>query len=122
GLTRRSLTGAAMAGALASPWIGGARAAAFASGMAALTTLFALFDAGDEILFGEHLYGGTYRLAGEVLVRQGIGVRFVPTDDAEAVETWQLHETDGVTTVTTTMARRGKVQREEGGIRSICRS
>lgn len=64
----------------------GARATAFASGMAAITTVLALFEQGDEILFGEHLYGGTYRLAREVLARQGIGFRFVPTDDIAATQ------------------------------------
>ncbi len=63
----------------------GARACAFASGMAAITTVLCLFGQGDEILFGEHLYGGTYRLAREVLARQGIRFRFVPTDDPGAV-------------------------------------
>lgn len=64
---------------------GGARGSAFTSGMAAITTVLALFRQGDEILFGEHLYGGTYRLCRESLSLQGIRFRFVPTDEPDAV-------------------------------------
>lgn len=64
----------------------GASALAFASGMAAVTAVTSLLKAGDEILAGDDLYGGTYRLLTRVLPRQGIGVRCVDTTDLAAVE------------------------------------
>jgi cystathionine beta-lyase len=62
----------------------GRHAFAFASGMAAITTLTRLLQAGDEILAGDDLYGGTYRLLGKVLPRLGISVRCVDTSDLAA--------------------------------------
>ena len=64
---------------------GGRRGLAFASGMAALTTVMSLFEAGDHLLLGEQLYGGTYRLVERVLRRQGLECTFVAMDDARAV-------------------------------------
>jgi cystathionine gamma-synthase len=64
---------------------GGVRGFAFASGMAALTTVGCLFQAGDHILLGEQLYGGTYRLVEQVLRRQGLECSFVPMDEPARV-------------------------------------
>lgn len=64
---------------------GGSRGLAFSSGMAAITTVMSLFEAGDHIILGEHLYGGTYRLVERVLRRQGLACTFVPMDDATRV-------------------------------------
>lgn len=64
---------------------GGSRGLAFASGMAAIGTVACLFEAGDHIVLGEHLYGGTYRLVEQILRRQGLACTFVATDDAERV-------------------------------------
>ena len=58
----------------------------FASGMAAITAVTRLLKAGDELLAGSDLYGGTYRLLSRVLPRQGIDVRQVDTTDLAAVE------------------------------------
>ena len=63
---------------------GGNHAFAFASGMAAITTLTRLLQSGDEILAGDDLYGGTYRLLGKILPRHGITVRYADTSDLEA--------------------------------------
>jgi cystathionine beta-lyase len=63
---------------------GGHHALAFASGMAAIAALTRLAEAGEEILAGDDLYGGTVRLLSQVAPRQGIAVRYVdPTDPAE---------------------------------------
>lgn len=40
---------------------GGAQAAAFASGMAAITSVTRLLKVGDEVVAGDDLYGGTVR-------------------------------------------------------------
>src|SRR3954454_2156698 len=41
---------------------GGAHAFAFASGMAAISTVLELLDSGSHIVAGDDMYGGTYRL------------------------------------------------------------
>jgi cystathionine beta-lyase len=64
---------------------GGRHACAFASGMAAITAVTRLVQAGEEILAGDDLYGGTIRLLSQVAPRQGIAVRWVDTTDPEAV-------------------------------------
>jgi cystathionine beta-lyase len=44
-----------------------------------------LVASGEEILAGDDLYGGTFRLLGRVLPPLGIGVRYVDASDASAV-------------------------------------
>ncbi|HBL27257.1 MAG TPA: methionine biosynthesis PLP-dependent protein [Acidobacteria bacterium] len=61
-------------------------ACAFASGMAAITAVTRLVQAGEEILAGDDLYGGTTRLLAKIAPRQGIRVRWVDATDPEAVE------------------------------------
>lgn len=65
---------------------GGRHACAFASGMAAVVAVTRLAEAGQEILAGDDLYGGTCRLLARVAPRQGIRVRFVDATDPAAVE------------------------------------
>ncbi len=48
---------------------GGIRGLAFASGMAATATILELLDAGDHVLAGDDLYGGSYRLFHDVRER-----------------------------------------------------
>jgi cystathionine gamma-lyase len=48
---------------------GGIRGLAFASGMAAASTILELLDAGDHVLAGDDLYGGSYRLFHDVRER-----------------------------------------------------
>ena len=64
----------------------GEHALAFASGMAATHTVTMLLEAGDEILAGTDIYGGTYRLLHKIINRSGIRVRLVPTTDLEALD------------------------------------
>lgn len=64
----------------------GARTAhAFASGMAALTAVVRLVPAGGEILAGDDLYGGTFRLLGRLAERHGVDVRHVDPGDPDRV-------------------------------------
>ena len=65
---------------------GGRFACAFASGMAAITAVTRLVRAGEEILAGDDLYGGTCRLLSKVAPRQGLRVRYVDATDPAAVE------------------------------------
>src|SRR3954463_319219 len=65
---------------------GGRFACAFASGMAALVAVTRLVKAGEEILAGDDLYGGTVRLLSKVAPGLGIRVRHVDASDPTAVE------------------------------------
>lgn len=64
---------------------GGRFAAAYASGLAALTALTRLLGQGEEIVAGDDLYGGTVRLLEEVLPRYGVAVRYADAADPESV-------------------------------------
>jgi cystathionine beta-lyase len=63
----------------------GAAGYAFASGSAAIHTVFSLFSAGDHIVVGNDVYGGTFRLLNTVLKRQGLNFTAVDTRDLTAV-------------------------------------
>lgn len=58
---------------------GGTRGFAFASGLAATSTLLDLLDSGSHILASDDLYGGTYRLF-ERVRRRSAGLDFTFTD------------------------------------------
>lgn len=59
---------------------------AFGSGMAAISSVIMLLNAGDHIVVGSDVYGGTYRVFTKVFERIGIKPTFVDTTDIEAVE------------------------------------
>lgn len=65
---------------------GGRFGSAFASGLAAIAAVTRLVQAGEEILAGDDLYGGTTRLLARVAPRQGIRVRWVDATDPAEVE------------------------------------
>ena len=54
---------------------------AFASGMAATEAVLKLLSAGDHVVSGENLYGGTHRLMVHVLERLGLQFTFVDARD-----------------------------------------
>jgi cystathionine beta-lyase len=60
------------------------RAFAFASGLAAISSVTRLLSAGDEILACDDLYGGTYRLFSKILNRTGVSVRYADACDLPA--------------------------------------
>ncbi|WP_020677048.1 trans-sulfuration enzyme family protein [Geopsychrobacter electrodiphilus] len=64
---------------------GGSRGLAFASGMAALTTLFLYFSSGDHLILSEDLYGGTYRVLDQIFLRFQLTTSYVDTSDLNAV-------------------------------------
>jgi cysteine-S-conjugate beta-lyase len=64
---------------------GGVRGFAFASGMAAIATSFMLLSQNDHVLISEDVYGGTYRMIHDVLVRFGISHTFVDMTDLNKV-------------------------------------
>lgn len=59
---------------------------AFASGMAAITTVAYLLNPGDRVLAPDDVYGGTYRLFVQVLGRYGVVPAFVDMTDHAKVE------------------------------------
>ena len=65
---------------------GGAGALAVASGQSAITlSLLNIAKAGDEIVSADNLYGGTYTLFHYTFPRMGITVRFVKSNDLDAI-------------------------------------
>jgi cystathionine gamma-synthase len=64
---------------------GGKHGIAFASGLAAETTLLLALSAGDHVIGGDDAYGGTYRLFTKVFARHGLTFDFVDTRDPENV-------------------------------------
>lgn len=66
---------------------GGMGALAVASGQSAITlALLNIAQAGDEIVSADNLYGGTYNLFHYTFPRLGIKVRFVKSNDLQALE------------------------------------
>jgi cystathionine beta-lyase/cystathionine gamma-synthase len=65
---------------------GGADAAAFGTGMAAVNAVFTAFlDSGSHAIISDVAYGGTYRLATKIYTRFGIEFTFADTSDPDAV-------------------------------------
>lgn len=65
---------------------GGTHGHAFASGMAAIDSVLTLLSAGDHVVCGENVYGGTHRLMEQVRSRLGLAFSYVDTRDLAAVE------------------------------------
>jgi len=59
---------------------------AFASGMAAISTLIQDLNQGDHVIACASIYGGTYRVLTKVFARHGFGFSFVDTTDLVAVK------------------------------------
>ena len=63
----------------------GAHGLCFSSGMASINTVLNLLDAGDHVLAGNDLYGGTYRLCTTLYAKYGIDFTFTDLSDLDAV-------------------------------------
>ena len=64
---------------------GGASGHAFASGMAAITTLMTLVKAGEHVVLSRNVYGGTYRFMTQVLSRYAVASTWVDSTDLDQV-------------------------------------
>ncbi|QWV95480.1 PLP-dependent aspartate aminotransferase family protein [Geomonas oryzisoli] len=64
---------------------GASRGFAYASGMAAITSLMFLFQQGDHLIVTEDLYGGSYRLFEKLFQQFGLSFSYVDTSDVELV-------------------------------------
>jgi len=65
---------------------GGVGGLAFASGMAATHCAMMLLEAGDHVVAGSDIYGGTFRLLHKVLNRSGVTVTLAKSTDLAAFE------------------------------------
>src|SRR5581483_220469 len=63
---------------------GGRNGLAFASGCAATTTILHMLKAGDYVVAGDDLYGGTYRIFERVMKQMGLDVTYVDPTRPEA--------------------------------------
>lgn len=65
---------------------GGVAGFAFASGMAATTTVLSLFNQGDRIIISSNVYGGTFRVLDKVFKNFGLTYSIVDTSDLDLAE------------------------------------
>ena len=65
---------------------GGKAGFAFATGMAAETTVIHLLKAGDHVIAGDDIYGGTYRLFQNVMCDLGLEFTFLRMDNRQGIE------------------------------------
>ncbi len=65
---------------------GGKAGFAFATGMAAETTVIHLLKTGDHIISGDDVYGGTYRLFQNVMMNFGLEFTFLRMDSRKRIE------------------------------------
>jgi len=63
----------------------GNRGFAFASGMAAISSVLMLFQPGDHLVVGNDIYGGTYRILTTVFKRWGLNTTFVDSTNLNSV-------------------------------------
>lgn len=65
---------------------GGYSGFAFASGLAALSTVIMLFKSGDHFILSDNVYGGTFRLIDKVFINLGITYSLVNTSSINEIE------------------------------------
>ena len=65
---------------------GGVKGFAFASGLAGIHAVFSLFQAGDHLLLGDDVYGGTFRLFDKILTKNGLEYTIIDTSDLTQIE------------------------------------
>src|SRR6266571_4346896 len=65
---------------------GGVAAPVFASGMAAINAICAMYKSGDHVVCGHNLYGGVPRLFDQMLAGYGFEFTYVDTSNAKNVE------------------------------------
>ena len=93
---------------------------AFGSGMAATTTVMQLLSAGDHVVAGDDMYGGTFRLFDKVMQRRGHTFSYVDTTTTAAVEAAIRPETKlvWIETPTNPMLKLGDIR----AIAGICKA
>lgn len=59
---------------------------AFASGLAAISTVLSLFKSGDRLIISDNIYGGTFRVLDNVFKHFGLNFTIVDTSDIDEVK------------------------------------
>ncbi|MDS0294706.1 cystathionine gamma-synthase [Halogeometricum luteum] len=72
---------------------GGAHGRAFSSGMGSINTVLNLLEAGDHVVTGDDVYGGTHRIFTQVYEQYDLSFDFVDTTDHDAVADAMREET-----------------------------
>ena len=72
----------------------GSHARCFSSGMGAINTVLNLLSAGDHVVAGDDVYGGTHRILTQVYDEYDIDTTFVDTTDHDAVRAAMREETE----------------------------
>jgi cystathionine gamma-lyase len=106
---------------------GGKHGLCFASGMAAINCVLNLLKAGDHVVAGNDLYGGTYRICTTLYAKFGVSFSFVDMSDLDGVRKAVQPNTRLVMTETpsnpllrlTDLAALAKLCRERG-VLSMC--
>lgn len=75
---------------------GGISCRATSTGMSAITAILHLFSPGDQIIAGQDIYGGTYRLFADVFTRMGLEFKFVDMCDPANVKAAVTDKTKGI--------------------------
>ena len=65
---------------------GGLGAVAYSSGMAAISSICQMFGSGDEFIFTNNVYGGTYRLMEKIMKRFDLKVKWIDTSNTEDIK------------------------------------
>ncbi|GAB3683022.1 cystathionine gamma-synthase [Salinarchaeum chitinilyticum] len=73
---------------------GGEYGRAFASGMAAIDAVLHTLEAGDRVVAGNDVYGGTHRLLTQVYDRHDLEVEFVDVTDIDALDAAMSTDTE----------------------------
>ena len=71
----------------------GSHARCFSSGMGAINTVLNLLEAGDHVVAGDDVYGGTHRILTQVYEQYDLDTTFVDTTDLDAVRDAMREET-----------------------------
>jgi O-succinylhomoserine (thiol)-lyase len=75
---------------------GGNSCRATSTGMSAITAILHLFSPGDQIIAGQDIYGGTYRLFADVFTKLGLRFTFVDMCDPANVRAAVTSQTKGI--------------------------
>ncbi|WP_336344054.1 cystathionine gamma-synthase [Halalkalicoccus ordinarius] len=73
---------------------GGEHGRAFSSGMGAINTVLNLLSAGDHVVTGEDVYGGTHRIFTQVYEEYDLEFSFVDMTDLDEIEAAMREETE----------------------------
>lgn len=65
---------------------GGIRGFAFSSGQAANIAVFSLLNPGEHVILSDDIYGGTFRIIGDIFEKYGISHTYIDMSDLDAVK------------------------------------